>query len=286
MTTAAAAPAAPATPPPIVAPTNTPNAQLIPPGMQPAPAAPAPAAETQTNIDALVAAVQSLVSKGKDDPAAAAPANVAPPAGDLNAIELADVDDPMVRAMATSLKMGAPADLDLNRALGNAIERGDAALIDKAYLREKFGDQADLRIRLAEGIVEAVAAQSQALTDSIKTAAGGEAAWEASRLAFNTKAPATLKAAAKVLLNSGIKDQVQAGAQLVIEFAKGQGYLPGNSPTIGGNAPTQGAGAPLSSTEYKAELAKLAGRTNARDFAEQADALRARRIAGRNAGIN
>lgn len=259
---------------------QTPAAPQVPPTNTP----PQPANEPQANGD-LAAAIAALTAALGKPAAPAEPtgAQVSPdapnvaPAGDLNEVDVDGITDPVIRSMALALGTGAEG-LDFNRVLGNAIQRGDPALIDRAYLIEKFGQAAASRITLAEGIVRAVNEHSERAAQSVYSAAGGKEQWAASAAAFNKSAPQELRAIVKNMLDSGNPEYVQAAAKLVVESAKSSGLVPVQNPAVTAGAGLAGAQA-LSKDEFQAELRKLD--PAARDFQAKRGELFARRQLGK-----
>lgn len=203
-----------------------------------------------------------------------------PETGPLNDLNAYDIADPVIRSMALALQTGVKG-LDVDRALGVALERGDPSLIDRAYLVEKFGADAQHRITLAEGIIAAVNAKATEAASAVYALAGGKESWRACSAAFNNGAPQALKAVVVNMLNSGDTGQVSAASQLVVEFAKGQGIVPNSNPLVSAGA-TVPAGQALSKAQFQAELFKLD--KDSADFAEQQSALFARRALGRKLG--
>ena len=258
--------------------------QPAPQGSQPQ-APQAPAQEPQGDLAAAIAALTAaLGNKGDgEDKGSEVPAEpqVDTNVGDLNDVDVGDIDDPLLRSMAVAIRSGAPADLDMNRVLARALERGDATLIDRAYLVEKCGKDAAHRIQIAEGIVEAVNRKSSETAKAVYAAAGGQEQWNACTAAFNKAAPAALRTVVIQMMNSGNSDQVGAASQLVVEFAKGQGFVP-NSAGRTDLTSHVGAQQALSKGEFQAELRKLD--PNARDYQEQRGSLFQRRELGKKLG--
>lgn len=172
--------------------------------------------------------------------------------------------------------------LDLDRAVGKAIETGDATRIDTAYLREVAGKDFDRVLRIAQSAVSRVNESAAQLKTSVYDAVGGEANWLTAVEAFNKGAPADLKSAVALMLDSGKGPQVKAAAQLVAQYATAGGFL--RTSESGGAkyaAPTGGQG--LSKADFQAELAKLD--RSSRDFREQREQLFNRRSLGQKAGL-
>lgn len=246
------------------------------PPAQPTPAAQPAAGSLDASVAALLAALQA------QQPAAAPAATTEPTVGKLNGLDVATLEDPILRSMATVMQTVGK-DLDMDRALGLAIERGDAGLIDKAYLREKGGATAEQLITIAEGIVQAVAQQATAVTKEVHALAGGEPGWNVAVAAFNKSASPEMRSVVKLMLDSEKKSQITAGAKLVVEFAKQSGFVP----TV--NALVQNGGSAASSAQaLSKESFQEALRTldpNSRQYQSQRSELFARRQQGKQLGM-
>lgn len=255
----------------------TPQPAAATPPAQPTPAAQPAAGSLDASVAALLAALQA------QQPAAAAPtANAEPTAGKLNSLDVSTLEDPILRSMATVMQTVGK-DLDMDRVLGLAIARGDAGLIDKAYLREKGGDNAEQLITIAEGIVQAVEQQATAVTNEVHALAGGEPGWNVAVAAFNKTASPEMRSVVKLMLDSDKKAQITAGAKLVVEFAKQSGFVP----TV--NALVQNGGSAASSAQaLSKESFQEALRTldpNSRQYQNQRSELFARRQQGKQLGM-
>ena len=104
---------------------------------------------------------------------------------------------------------------DLDRVLGNALALGDPNLVDVAYIAEKGGKNAQQIAEIAKGIVQAVNAKSDAITQEIHALAGGEAQWSQSAAVFNKVAPEALRTVVKTMLDSTDANKIKAGAKIV-----------------------------------------------------------------------
>lgn len=159
-------------------------------------------------------------------------------------------------AVRSFIKSTGATDADIQRACKNAIEYGDAALIDDAFLQERFKDRAGD----ARAIVEAVLEQSQqnrtSLISSVYEAAGGEESWKASLAVYKQHAPAGLQKALKLMFDSGDAASVKEAAALVVDFAKGSGVIPkvGTRQQAGASV-AEASG--LSKAEFQTALGKL-----------------------------
>lgn len=231
----------------------------------------------------LTAALAALTAAMKAQAPAAEPApETSPiPTSGLAEFDVAGIEDPILRSMATVLQVSGKG-LDLDRVLGNALDRGDPSLVDVAYLREKAGNQADQLITIAQGIVQAVEAQAAQVEKGIHDAAGGRANWDAAVAVFNKEAPQELRVVIAQLLNSTVRSQIDAGAKLVLEFSKGTGALPRTAPSVNGVAAGASSAQALSKEEFQLELRKL--NPASRGYEQARNDLFARRQMGRQLG--
>lgn len=256
----------------------------------------APAA--QPTVDAAAAAEFAAFQKWKADQAAAAnpatPATPAQPAAfqpvaagegmgaDAAMAAVKAAGDPVVANTFEMFATVAPA-IDLGRAVGNAIDRADLSLIDRAYLREAGGDKADKLIALAEGMVKHVNTQVEQLVGGIFTAAGGEAQWNAAAAAFSANAPVYLKQYAVDALNSANPQRIREATRAILDFTKQSGALPvapQGHVRAGGGTPDASLG--MSKQEYQEARLKL-NRFD-RNYNDQARELDARRAIGKKMG--
>lgn len=201
----------------------------------------------------------------------------------LAATKLAAGSDPIIQLTFDNMNTLAP-NLSLVRALGNAIDRADPSLIDRAYLREVGGDKADQLIRLAEGMVKHVDTQVTNMQSEIHAKAGGQAQWDASAASFNKSAPAYLKQYVKEALNSADPAKIRQGVDNVLEFVRASGNLPvapQGHVRAGGGVPDASLG--LSKQGYQEARQKLD--RNDRGYNDQARELDARRQIGKKMGL-
>lgn len=202
--------------------------------------------------------------------------------GALTATKAAAQADAYVMSIFSTFEMVAP-DLDLARAVGNALDRGDASLIDTKYIVEKAGDKAGKLIEVAKGLVNHVTTTVDKLTKDIYASAGGEAQWNAAVEVFNKAAPKYLREFVAQGVDSANPARIQTAVESMLDFVKQNGGVP-TAPQghvrAGGGAPNAAMG--LSKAEYQAERMKLDRR--ARDYADQERELTARRQLGKQMG--
>lgn len=268
---------------------NIPPANLEPGFANPQPAAatptaqPTPAAQPAAgSLDASVAALLAALQAQQPAPSATPSATAEPAAGKLNNFDVTTLEDPILRSMATVMQTVGK-DLDMDRALGLAIERGDAGLIDKAYLREKGGESADQLITIAEGIVQAVEQQAAAVTSEVHALAGGESGWNVAVAAFNKSASPEMRSVVKLMLDSEKKSQITAGAKLVVEFAKQSGFVPTVNALVQNGGSAASAAQALSKEGFQEALRTLD--PNSRQYQNQRAELFARRQQGKQLGM-
>lgn len=220
--------------PGFVPPQPTPAAQ---PAAQPAPAA-APAVDP--TIAALLAALGGVQPAAT--PAAAQPAAYTPTA------------DPVVSSLSGILSGSG---VDVQKAIAKAIEYGDASLIDKAYIASVGGANAAHLTQLAEQLVAHTGRESEAAEQACYQLAGGQANFHSAVAVWNKSAPSHLKAIVENMMDSGVRAQSDAGAKMIVEFAKGNGGLVQPAGLVNPGAARPGAEAALSKEQFQAEMQKL-----------------------------
>lgn len=201
----------------------------------------------------------------------------------VQAVREASSSDPLLLATFSLFEMVAPS-VDLARACGNAIDRGDPTLVDSAYLREAAGEHADRLIKSAQGLVQHVTETTTRIVSEIHTLAGGEAQFNAAVAAFNAKAPQYLQEFVKAGMDSNDPKRIRTATESLLNFVKESGALPRppqGHVRAGGGTPDASFG--LTKVEYQAERQKLD--RNARDYAERCRELDARRQIGKRAGM-
>lgn len=273
---------------PVVAPGQQPG--WLPQGQAPAVPAAAPAAQPAATPDLnnVVAMLQAAMAGTtpaapvQPDPVSADSVRPAWMQTSANEFDVSQLDDPILRSMATVMQTVGK-DIDLDRVLGKALTHGDITLIDEAYLREKSGANAPQLAEIAKGIVQAVSAKADAVTNSVYELAGGEAGWNTSVAAFNTAAPQELRVTVAQMLNSTNENFVKAGAKIVAEFGKSSGMIPQQGAPLLNSAAAGAAGQGLSKVQFQAELNKLKADTPG--YEEARSALFTRRSLGKQAGL-
>ncbi|AZF94538.1 hypothetical protein HOU72_gp07 [Pectobacterium phage Khlen] len=165
---------------------------------------------------------------------------------------------------------------DISKAMAAAYEAGDVAYIDKAYLRERFGDKADQAIALAEAVYEADTTAQAALIQDVYSAAGTKEQFEQCAEVFKQHAKPAMRSVVKSMLDSGDPVAVREAASLIAEFGKQSGVIVQKDGTRQGGSsgvvPDQG----LSKEEFQAARMKLnpMSRTYQADMAKLIDLRR------------
>lgn len=256
------------------------------PGQQPA-AVQQPAGTQPQGADlaSLIAALQASVAPALPGTQTQTPTETVLPSWAANGLaefDLNSVEDPIIRSMASILQTTGKG-LDLDRVLGRALAYGDPALIDRAYLAEKGGANGLQLAEIAAGIVQAVNAKSDAITNAVHASVGGEANWNAASAAFNASAPQELKVVVAAMLDSTKESQINAASALVANFARASGLLPQAGAALLNGASGAFTGQGLGKAEFQSELAKL--NPNARGYTEAREALFTRRSLGKRSGL-
>lgn len=275
---------------PIVAPNQQPG-WVQNPGQQPQQQTQQPAPQNQQPADLsnVVALLQAALA-GQQAPAQQAPAQQ--PAADAvrpnwmqssaNEFDVNQINDPIIKSMATVLQT-AGKDLDLDRVLGKALSFGDPALVDVAYLRDAGGPQAAQLAEIAKGIVQAVNAKAEAVTNEVYSSVGGEAVWHSSVAAFNQSAPHELKVTVAQMLDSTNENFIKAGAKIVAEFGRNSGLIPQQGAPLLNSASAGVQGQGLTREQFQAELRKID--QNVPGYEQAREALFARRALGKRSGL-
>lgn len=277
---------------PIAAPNQQPG-WVQNPGQQPQQQQPQQQTQqpAQPDMSSVVAMLQAALA-GQQPANAQAPAQPAQPQADAirpnwmqssaNEFDVNQINDPIIKSMATVLQT-AGKDLDLDRVLGKALAFGDPALVDLAYLRDAGGPQAAQLAEIAKGIVQAVNAKAEAVTNEVYNSVGGEAVWHSSVAAFNQSAPHELKVTVAQMLDSTNENFIKAGAKIVAEFGRSSGLIPQQGAPLLNSASAGVQGQGLTREQFQAELRKID--PNSAGFEQAREALFARRALGKRSGL-
>lgn len=146
---------------------------------------------------------------------------------------------------------------DISKAMQAAYEAQDVKYIDKAYLKERFGDKADQAIALAEAVYEADTQSQKALLNDVYSTAGSEEQFKQCADVFKERAKPAMRAVVKQMLDSGDPEAVREAASLIAEFGKQSGvFVQKDGTRLGGSSgvvPDQG----LSMAEFNEARSKL-----------------------------
>lgn len=207
------------------------------------------------------------------------------PAESSEVKELVETGNPAIDAGIAMLKQVSKLnDSDMVRAIGKAVEYGDANLIDTAFIKERFGEHAAYAEMLAKAYLDDQVGQAQKAVNSAYEMAGGKEQWDAATQVFNAKAPEHLRKAARALADSG---DIAGAAKFVIETCQSLGVIAQVNPKLQGQS---GSPAALTAQAFSEEYSKLRKEVGNRSMESQAfngryQELLARRAAGKRAGI-
>lgn len=174
---------------------------------------------------------------------------------------------------------------DVERILSTAFERGDASLVDSAYIKERFPEHAAYVEQLAHAYIEKTTARVNALVSKIHEQAGGPEQWDLLNSTFQQHAPAHLQKSVQALADT---EDFETAAQIIMEFSRNSGLVPVAGQHIqGGGAIANGA---LSAAGFKEEMSKLRAEAGSRSLESgplkaRYDTLVRRRQAGRMQGL-
>lgn len=242
-----------------------------------------PAAMDAASIQALI---QQALGQKSDAPPAQTEASSELPAWakeGLDKFDVTQLDDPILKSMATIMQTVGK-DLDLNRVLGRALSYSDVNLIDVAYLQERGGANAAQLAEIARGLVQAVAAKGEQITQSVYALAGGEAGWTQAVTLFNSSAPQELKLTVQQMLDSTNQQFITAGAKIVAQFGKQSGAVPSKGAPMLQAAAGNPGGQGLDLQGFRTALQQLD--KNAASYEADREALFSRRKLGKAAGLN
>lgn len=184
-------------------------------------------------------------------------------------------------AVGSFLKSTSASQEDVRRAVDNAIAYGDAELIDKAFLKERFGDRADEAFAIAEAVVEQAAVKRDALVRDVHALAGNKDAWDQALAVYKQHAKPGLQKVVKAMFDSNDADAVKEAAGLILDFAKNSGVMVQSGNLTVGTAHAAAAQG-LSAAEFQAALKEL--NPNGRNYRNDYDRLIQLRRIGKQAG--
>lgn len=205
------------------------------------------------------------------------------PQGGLNDLDLSSLDDPQLRSLGELLVASAP-NLDIERALGKAIQYMNPDLIDSRYIQEAGGASAKALLNLATTIVNTAKVQGEATVNAIYQGAGGEQNWQAAVALFNKNAPLHMRQVAADLLDSKNTTKVKSGAQFVLEYANQNGGLANAPQYQNANSARGDASQALDKKGFQTALMKLVPEHQNPNYAADRAELYRRRELGRQLG--
>lgn len=259
--------------------------QQLPPHFQaPAPQAPQEPPQDQArgaDIAAILTALSGVQPAQEPAPTQQPAPQPAPAPASIDAV-VSVAGDPMVQSLGQVLS--SVEGLDLNRVLGKALEYGDVALIDAAYLSEKAGAQAEQLKAVANSIVQAQLQYEQRIEQSVFSKFGNEQNFDAAMAFFGKQAPKEMVQYVKGMIDAKNPALIEQASNLVLDFVKMQGahMNPAGLVQAGAGAGS-GIGAPLDKAGFKAELSKLNPRSPS--YEQERSALYQRRAAGKASGM-
>lgn len=185
-------------------------------------------------------------------------------------------------AVSSFIRSTGASDADLQRATKNALEYGDADLIDEEFLKERFKDRWEEAKQIAEAVVEQTGIERQKLVDAVYATAGDKAQWESSLAVYKQHAQPGLQKAIQMMFDSGDSASVKEAAKLVVDFAKNSGVIPSVGGRVVAGAGVADAGG-LSAKDFQAAIGKLnqSSRTYHQDYTKLIEMRRIGRSLGK-----
>lgn len=250
---------------------------VTPPDVQPTPA-PVPA---PTALPAGVPPVGAPVRMPEPSQPTQQPEPVA------NAVNINTGSETLDIAISTFVQVTGASQADLDRAVANAIEYDDPALIDEAFIRERFGKHSEQALKLAKAAVAENIKYTERVHNEVYQLAGSQQNWNSAVSVFNSAATDTIKQAVKALMDNG---NIKGGAELLLQTVQGSGLLPNVNPSLHGGSAASGAAGALTGAQFQQELTALRKEAGNRSFetgplAQKYNQLIARRQAGKQLGM-
>lgn len=184
-------------------------------------------------------------------------------------------------AVSSFIRSTGATDTDLQRATKNALEYGDAALIDEEFLKERFKDRWEEAKQIAEAVVEQAGIERQKLVDAVYSTAGDKDQWDASLAVYKQHAQPGLQKAIQMMFDSGDAASVKEAAALVVDFAKNSGVIPSvGGRVVAGSGTADTAG--LSAKDFQSAIGKL--NSSSRTYHQDYNKLIEMRRVGRSLG--
>lgn len=184
-------------------------------------------------------------------------------------------------AVSSFIRSTGATDADLQRATKNALEYGDPALIDDAFLQERFKDRWEEAKQIAEAVIEQSGIERQKLVDAVYATAGDKSQWDASLAVYKQHAQPGLQKAIQMMFDSGDAASIKEAAALVVDFAKNSGVIPSaGGRVVAGAGAADAAG--LSAKEMQSAMQKL--NPSSRTYRDDYNKLIEMRRIGRSLG--
>lgn len=238
---------------------------------QPQPTPVAPAAPAAPAVDQqLLELLQALNTK----PNAPAQPTAAPVPAQPQAAPVAG-QDPVITAFQAVITGSG---LDYERALGRAMQEGDASLIDFAYIAERGGAKAAELRSAAEAVVARQDEIDTRLEHNVYSKFGGEANWDAAIGFFAKSVPQTTTDYIIGMLKTRNPALIEQASNMVMDHVKQAGAHLSPAVTVTGGGGLNVA-QPLGKEEFKQEIAKL--NPNDRGFEQARQQLFIRRHQGK-----
>lgn len=219
----------------------------------------------------------------KQEPPKETPPELVPLAGEVGEAFTDLKDDPHTAPGALYIeRMCSTKGVDLQRAFGKAVDKGDLSLIDDAYLQEKLGADAEYVKQQASALFTYVQDKVMASVNSMYASVGdgdkaaGQQILEQAAKYFNSAASKEDRAEISLLLNSGDPNLMTKAAKRVVEFARSKGAVvqPGNTNVYSPNSERG-----LSAEEYRKAIANP--KLSDAEYAK----LRQQRVLGKKQGL-
>ncbi|QHJ82319.1 MAG: hypothetical protein [Bacteriophage sp.] len=169
-------------------------------------------------------------------------------------------------AVSAFVKSTGMTEADITSAMSKAYETGKVEDIDRAFLKERFGDNAESAIGLAEAVMEHELAARDSLLKSVFDVAGGEAQFKAASDVFSKHADADTKAAIRQMLDSNNPSLIKYAAGQIVQFSKQTGVVPQQqgSKFVAGASFSEASG--LSKAEFQAAVVQLQANPSRRTY--------------------
>jgi hypothetical protein len=146
--------------------------------------------------------------------------------------------------------------VDVQRAVGRALEEGDASLIDLAYLTEAGGANAKQLETIAKAMVAHQEANDARLEQAVYAKFGGESVWDAALNYFAQNSNEATKEYVVGMLKTRNPQLIEQATNMIKDVVTQAGAMLSPAVTVHG-AGGGGGLAPLDKDGFKQEIAKL-----------------------------